>query len=94
MRLPIHAGFVTSESEASTVSAAITEQVISLLHVLNNGEASTKMLLQVMGLKHRPSCLKNYLQPALQQNLIEMTQPDSPRSPTQKYHPTALGRDI
>ncbi|WP_371921514.1 Fic family protein [Pseudomonas sp. C27(2019)] len=61
---------------------------------LNNGEASTKMLLQAMGLKHRPSCLKNYLQPALQQNLIEMTQPDSPRSPTQKYHPTALGRHV
>ena len=52
------------------------------------------MLLQAMGLKHRPSCLKNYLQPALQQNLIEMTQPDSPRSPTPKYHPTAMGRDI
>jgi len=36
------------------------------------------MLLQAVSLKHRLSFLENYLQPALQQGLIEMTQPDSP----------------
>ncbi len=102
IRLPMHAGFVASESEASEephqvteqVSEQVTDQVISLLQVLNDGEASTKMLLQAVGLKHRPSFLENYLQPALQQNLIEMTQPDSPRSPTQKYRLTLLGRQV
>lgn len=49
VRLPMHAGFVASESAVSAISAAITEQVthqvteqvISLLQALNDGEAST-----------------------------------------------------
>jgi len=90
----MHAGFVASESVASAISAEATEQVISLLQALNDGEASTKMLLQAVGLKHRPSFLENYLQPALEQGLIKMTQPDSPRSPTQKYRLTQLGRQV
>jgi ATP-dependent DNA helicase RecG len=35
-----------------------------------------------------------YLEPALALNLIEMTQPDSPKSPTQKYRLTAKGRQL
>ena len=34
---------------------------------------------------------KNYIKPALQQNWIAMTQPESPQSPTQKYRLTARG---
>jgi ATP-dependent DNA helicase RecG len=36
--------------------------------------------------------LINYLEPALKSELIERTQPDSPRSPTQKYRLTEKGK--
>ncbi|MEL0028863.1 MAG: hypothetical protein VW625_09430 [Perlucidibaca sp.] len=54
----------------------------------------TKALLQQLRLSHRPTLIQSYLQPALARGLIEMTQPDSPRSPTQKYRLTELGRQV
>ena len=42
-------------------------------------------------MKHRPTLEQDYIKPALYLGLIEMTQPDSPRSPTQKYRLTEKG---
>ncbi len=50
--------------------------------------------MQAVNLKGRVSFSKNYLEPALSDGLIEMTQPESPRSPTQKYRLTETGRQI
>jgi len=50
--------------------------------------------MQAMGLNHRPTFLYDYLQPALSIGLIEMTQPDSPKSPTQKYRLTEKGKSV
>ncbi len=97
VRLPIHAGFVASESEASAINAEtieqVTHQVKTLLLACSN-DLNRAELMQALGLKDRVNFREIYLQPALEQGLIEMTQPDSPRSPTQKYHPTALGRHV
>ncbi len=41
--------------------------------------------MECLKLTHRPSFLANYLRPALETGLVEMTHPDSPKSPTQKY---------
>lgn len=38
-----------------------------------------------LGLSHKPTFRKNYLNPALAQNLIERTIPDKPNSKNQKY---------
>lgn len=38
-----------------------------------------------VGLSHRPTFRKNYLDPALKQKLIERTIPDKPNSKNQKY---------
>ena len=70
----------------------VTEQVRRLSLALQQGAKGTKELMQMLDLKHRPSFLDGYLNPALQQHLVEMTQPDSPRSPTQKYRLTDKGR--
>lgn len=51
-----------------------------------------KRLLASLSLSHRPTFIQNYLQPALDMKLVEMTQPDSPRSPTQKYRLTPQGK--
>ena len=49
---------------------------------------------EILGLKHGPTFRANYLGPALSSGLAGMTQPDSPRSPTQKYRLTEKGQRL
>lgn len=63
----------------------VTEQVGRLLACLEAGPLGVKEIMDTLSLKHRPTFMANYLNPALTAGLVEMTQPDSPRSPTQKY---------
>ncbi|MDO9568586.1 MAG: putative DNA binding domain-containing protein [Hydrogenophaga sp.] len=72
----------------------VTEQVRRLCVALEQEAQGTKELMQSLNLKHRPSFLQGYLNPALKQHLVEMTQPDSPRSPTQKYRLTEQGKAL
>ena len=67
------------------VTEQVTEQVKRLVECLKPCPLSTKEILQELGLKHRPTLMNDYIKPALALGLIEMTQPDSPKSPTQKY---------
>lgn len=62
-----------------------TEQVKKLLTVMDDKEYSTKELMILLGLKHRPTFRDNYLLPALKLGFIEMTIPDKPNSSKQKY---------
>jgi DNA-binding HxlR family transcriptional regulator len=55
---------------------------------------SVKNIMMKIGLKGRRNFLHNYLQPALENKLIEMTQLDSPKSPTQKYRLTEKGKRL
>ena len=72
-----------------------TDQVKSLIKVFaNDSELATGELLQRLSLRHKPTFRKNYLNPALDLGLIEMTEPDSPRSPTQRYRLTERGGDL
>lgn len=57
-------------------------------------EHSRNDLMQLLGLKHGQTFRDNYLNPALIEMLIEMTQPESPNSPTQKYRLTAKGKAL
>lgn len=82
----------TAETREAPATGQATEQVWRLLRALGSEAMGTKELMAYLQLKHRSSFLENYLNPALAQQLAEMTQPDSPRSPTQKYHLTASGR--
>lgn len=57
-----------------------------LLSVMEFGTAySAQELLELLGLKSRLGLRKNYLNPALEQNLISMTEPDKPTSKRQRY---------
>ena len=49
-------------------------------------------LMRMLGLSHRPTFRENHLDPALTGGWIERTQPDAPRSPTQRYRVTGKGR--
>ena len=56
-----------------------------LLFALGNVTLSATKLMERLGLSHRPTFRKNYLNPALEQKLIERTIPDKPNSRNQKY---------
>jgi len=62
-----------------------------LLAVLQ-GEMGREALMRALGLKDARHFRQAYLTPALDAGLVEMTQPHSPRSPTQKYRLTDKGR--
>jgi Fic family protein len=67
------------------VTAQVTVQVEKLLNVLGYKEYSTKEMMELLGLKHRPSFRDNYLLPALALGYMEMTIPEKPTSSKQKY---------
>lgn len=63
---------------------SLSPQLRALLSALD-GEMSRKHIMKALGLKDRVSFAERYLGPALRIGYVEQTQPDSPRSPTQKY---------
>ena len=70
-------------------SDQVTDQdkspVERLLLVLGDNTLSAIEIMEQLGLSHRPTFRNNYLNPALEQNLIEYTIPDKPNSKYQKY---------
>lgn len=76
--------------ESDQVTDQVTDQVASLLNVMPAGVAlKSSDLMHRLGLSHRATFRKGYLHPALAAGLIEMTDPDSPRSPKQQYRRVA-----
>ena len=61
-----------------------------LLSVLGNETLSAAELMKRLGLSHRATFRRNYLNPALEQNLIERTVPNKPNSKNQRYRRTDL----
>jgi ATP-dependent DNA helicase RecG len=68
------------------------DQVQRLLLALKDGEKSPTDLRSILNIKHRPTFRDNYLHPALNAELIEMTIPEKPTSNKQKYRLTAKGK--
>ena len=71
--------------ETEQVSSQVTEQVERLLTSLGDDVLSTRELMSRLNLRHRPTFRDNYLLPALQLRLVEMTVPEKPNSSRQKY---------
>lgn len=62
-----------------------SDQVQRLISVLGHGDYILAELMQFVGLTHRATFQKNYLNPAIEAGLIERTIPDKPKSPKQRY---------
>lgn len=77
-----------SDHDSVQVTVQASDQVKSLLAVMGQGEYTLAEMMQLVGLVHRPTFQKNYLNPALEAGLIERTYPDKPRSPRQRYRLT------
>jgi len=67
------------------VSDQVNDQVEKLLAIMGDGWLSTQDMLARLGLSHKATFRKNYLRPALQAGFVIMQDPESPRSPKQKY---------
>lgn len=82
-----------SESATDLVSDPVSDPVGKLLAALRvNGPLKISELMAEVGLAHRATFRANYLKPALAADLIEMTHPESPSSPVQKYRLTLQGK--
>ena len=74
-----------SDQVTDQVSDQDTTPVERLLSVLGNDVLSSAEIMQRLRLSHKPTFRKNYLNPALEQKLIERTIPDKPNSRNQRY---------
>ena len=67
------------------------KQLVQILHK-SRKEMARSELQKALKLADRAHFFLDYLQPALESGLIEMTLPDKPKSKKQKYRLTELGR--
>ena len=74
------------------VGDQVNDQVGAVIRAVGSKEIASIDLMKAVGLSHRPTFRKNYLNPALANGWIEYTQPHSPRSPTQRYRLTSKGK--
>ena len=83
-----------TEQVVEQVTEQVTEQVKRLFICLQHQPLSIRKIMQSLELRHRPTLLYDYLKPAMDGGFVEMTQPDSPKSPTQKYRLTKKGERL
>lgn len=75
------------------VTVQVSDQVKSLMLGLREKKPLSALEIMVqLGLSHRTNFRNNYLHPALEEGLIEMTVPGKPNSSLQKYRLTAQGK--
>ena len=71
----------------------VTPQVKRLLAVLDH-EMTMREILLALDLRDRKSFRQRYLQPALEQGLVEMAFPESPTARNQRYRRTTRWRNL
>ncbi|WP_299014526.1 Fic family protein [uncultured Polaribacter sp.] len=75
------------------VNDLVSDPVKNLLLVMDK-EYSISELMAFLKLSHKPNFRKNYLQPAVESGIIELTIPEKPSSSKQKYRLTSKGKSI
>ena len=82
-----------SDQVGDQVSDQVDELIKRVIRVVQDEMAIPK-IMGILQLKHRTNFRENYLKPALHEGYVEMTNPDSPRSPKQKYRLTPKGQAL
>nr|WP_270893141.1 Fic family protein [Acinetobacter baumannii] len=73
-------GHVTAQ-----VNVQVSDQVQRLLSAMKQEDYTLAELMRLVGLTHRATFQKNYLNPAIEADLIKRIIPDKPKSPKQRY---------
>jgi hypothetical protein len=85
---------VTSKSDpVSDPVVAKRDPVKRLIRILDD-EMSPREMRQKLGITHRTYFRRKYLDVAMDKGYVELTLPDSPNSPKQKYRLTEKGRAL
>jgi len=84
---------VLSISQVGTKLGLSWDQVEHLLTGMKQA-ASAAEIRKLMGMTNASKFKKHYLDTLLEIGVIEMTQPNSPKSPTQRYVLTEEGRKL
>lgn len=76
-----------SKNTAVNTNNPVSENTFAkrLVNVLGNEVLTTNEIMLRLGMTHKPTFRKNYLNPAIEMGLVEMTVPGKPRSRYQKY---------
>jgi ATP-dependent DNA helicase RecG len=94
VRLPAHPLVLLSTPEVTMeVTMEVTTEVRRAVKLLV-GDTTRQQLQKALGLKNNDHFRKAYLLPAIKAGLIQMTQPDKPRSSSQRYRLTAAGKQL
>ena len=75
------------------VTGQVSEEIRRVTLVVD-GEMRTSEIMAALDLKHREYFRDAYLLPAMAENFIEMTLPDKPNSPNQRYRLTKTGQQL
>lgn len=59
--------------------------------IIGDKQMRTIEMMVAVGLKHRPTFVANYLNPAIEAAVVTMFYPDNPRHPGQRYLLTVKG---
>lgn len=86
-----HDGYSMTGEAAGEATGEATGEAVALLKVLANAPLSRSDAQKILNLKSQAYFRERYLEPALDGGLVEMTLPDSPRSPNQRYRLTGKG---
>ena len=84
----------TGEQVRGQVRGLVRGQVMEVVNALFDKELTIAELMDAVGVASRGHFRENVIQVAMADGYLEMTQPDAPRSPTQRYRLTAKGRAI
>ena len=74
------------------ISDPVSDPVLRVVFLLEAVPLAPSIMMKKLGLKHRATFKKNYLQPALDLKYLSQTIPSTPTSPSQKYCLTEKGR--
>lgn len=84
---------VLSRDQVGTKLGLSWDQVVRLLSGMQEAVSAAE-IRQLMGMTNASKFKKHYLDVLLDMGVVEMTQPDSPKSPTQKYYLTDVGKSL
>ena len=91
----INNGSIDTHTSTHTSSSGqlgvLSENIKRLILAIGSEEKSVKEMMEIVGLKNRPNFFEHSLTPAIQEGLVKMKYPNSPRHPRQKYLLTVKG---
>jgi len=86
--------FTGQATPQATPQVTPQDEFIRRVFIVLKGELTRVEIQEKLTLRDRKSFIENYLNPSLESGCIEMTLPETPTSPNQRYRLTAKGKRL